>query len=170
VEPEISTNPSRLHKFGRWLVIVFSAANLLVAVAVLALMWSTIANPGTPLLRINDSVSFVGWLLFAAVIFLIAWNAGNQPANLALALALALLSFGPLFDKLLEQLPSPFIRSRIEWNMGYGVSGCLSPPQERRPVHWVLMNHLDREQTKLRDGTNRGLSVCLGLFAYEHHS
>jgi len=105
VEPEISTTSSRLHKFARWLVIVFSAANLLMAVAILALMWSTIANPGTPLpTRINDSVSIVGGLLFAAVIFLIAWNAGNQPANLALALALALLNSGQLFDKLLEQL------------------------------------------------------------------
>jgi hypothetical protein len=68
--------------------IVFSAVNLLMAVAILALMWSTIANPGTPLpTRINDSVENVAGLLGCIVILLIAWNAGNQPANLALALA-----------------------------------------------------------------------------------
>ena len=105
MEPEISTNSSRLHKFGRWLAIVFSAANVLAAAAILALMWSTIANTGTPLpTRTNHSVSTVASVLSATVIFLIAWKAGNQPANLALALAFAFFSSNQLFDKLLKQL------------------------------------------------------------------
>jgi len=105
VEPEISTNSSRLHKFGRWVAIVFSAAILLAAVAILALMWSTIANPGTPLpTRINDSVANVQSVLGCIVILLIAWNAGNQPANLVLALAFTFLGSTQFFDWLLEQL------------------------------------------------------------------
>lgn len=105
MEPEISTHSSRLHKFGRWLAIVFSAANVLAAAAIVVLRWSTIANTGTPLpTRINDSVSTVPSVLSATVIFLIAWKAGNQPANLALALAFTFLGSNQLFDKLLKQL------------------------------------------------------------------
>jgi hypothetical protein len=74
-------------------------------VAILALMWSTIANPGTPLpTRINDSVSNVQSVLGCIVILLIAWNAGNQPANLVLALAFTFLGSTQLLEWLLEQL------------------------------------------------------------------
>ena len=62
-EPGISTKPSRLLKFGRWLAIVVSVANVLVAVAILVVMWKTIANAGTPLLtRIDDSAGIIAEL------------------------------------------------------------------------------------------------------------
>ena len=45
-----------------------------------------------------------GSLLFAGVVFLIAWQAGDQPANLAIALAFAFAGSSEIFFILLEQL------------------------------------------------------------------
>ena len=104
MEPEISTNSSRLHKFARWLAIVVSAVNMLAAAATLVLIWNA-ANTGTPPpTRIGNFVLISGSLLLAAVIFLIAWRGGDQPGNLAIALAFAFGGTNTIFWILLKQL------------------------------------------------------------------
>jgi hypothetical protein len=89
-EPRIATTYSPRLKFARWLVMILSVANVLAAAVILALIWKTAANTGTPLpTRISDSVYMGGSLLLAGVVFLIAWRAGDQPGNILLALAFA---------------------------------------------------------------------------------
>ena len=85
----IATTPPRL-KFARWLVMVVAAVNVLAAAVTLVLIWNGAAYTGMPLpTRIGDAMFIAGSLLLAAVVFLIAWRAGDQPGNLAIALAFA---------------------------------------------------------------------------------
>jgi hypothetical protein len=81
---------NRRLKFARWLVMILSVANVLAAAVTLFLIWNSAANAGTPLpTRISDSMFIAASLLLAAVMFLIAWRAGDQPGNLVIALAFA---------------------------------------------------------------------------------
>ena len=78
------------YTFSRWIVIIVSVVNVLAAALTLVLIWNNTANAGTPLpTRIGDSMVVAASLLLAVVVFLIAWRAGDQPGNLAIALAFA---------------------------------------------------------------------------------
>lgn len=93
----------RIVSSARWLVMVLSVVNILGAAAALVVIWKFATNMPLPE-RINDSSLFGSSLLFAAVVFLIAWRAGDQPANLMLALAFAFAGSNGIFGLSLEEL------------------------------------------------------------------
>ena len=95
---------SSRYNFARWLVMVISVANMLGAVVTFVLIWK-MANTDMPRPdRIIDLVATSVALLWAGVTFLIAWHTGDQPANLAIALAFAFAGSNGIFMTLLEQL------------------------------------------------------------------
>lgn len=96
--------PARRYKFARWIVMVVSVVNVLAAAATLVLLWRTAGNPELPVpTRINTFMGTVAWLLFAVVTFLIAWKAGDQPANIAITLPFAFAGSNEISLALLEQ-------------------------------------------------------------------
>jgi hypothetical protein len=103
--PSEEERPARRYKFARWIVMVVSVANVLVAAATLVLIWTTTVNTGTSLpTRISNSLWASGSLLLAGVIFLIAWRAGDQLGNLVLALAFAFGGLNSICWTLFKQL------------------------------------------------------------------
>src|SRR5439155_9056197 len=88
---------------AHWLVIAVTIAGILAAAGTLVLIWTT--TPVRPLPeRINDSMAMGSALLLLAVAFLIAWRAGDQPPNVAMALALAFVFSSDTVVILLEQM------------------------------------------------------------------
>jgi hypothetical protein len=95
--------PARRYKFARWVVMVVSVANVLTAAVTIVVIRTTPTNPELPI-PINLFIAMGAALLTAAVMFLIAWKAGNQPANIAIALPIVCLGSNLIFGTLLEQL------------------------------------------------------------------
>ena len=102
------------YRFVRWLVMIVSVVNVLAA-ALTLLVINDAANSGAPLpARIGSSMFIGSSLLVAAVTFLIAWKAGDQPGNLIIALALAFSGLNSIAGLLLKYLhASPLIRQAV---------------------------------------------------------
>ena len=83
---------------------IVSVVNVLAA-ALTLLVINDAANSGAPLpARIGSSMFIGSSLLVAAVTFLIAWKAGDQPGNLIMALALAFSGLNSITGILLKYL------------------------------------------------------------------
>jgi hypothetical protein len=88
--------------FDRVLVLAASSAGIIAAVVVLALSWPAPAE--LFMARLSDSASITICLLVLGIALLIAWRAGNQASNMAIALSFTFI-YGSvvvtlMFDKL----------------------------------------------------------------------
>ena len=84
---------------------VVAIVNVLAAAVTLFLIWKDAAIPEMPLpTRIGHSMFIGASLLLAAVVFLIAWRAGDQPGSLAIALGFAFGGANSIAWVLLQQL------------------------------------------------------------------
>ena len=126
---------------ARWLVMIVSVVNIVATVVVLWLMWKTTAAAGTSLpTRIDDSVAVGTSLLFAVVVFLIAWQGADQPANLMLALAFAFAGSNGIFGTAFEELRANLvIRELVEiptfiLGAGFFIRASQQFPRKLRPA------------------------------------
>ena len=144
---------------------VLSVVNVLAAAATLVVIWKTSASAGTPMpTRINDSVATGAALLFAGVVFLIAWRGGDQPANLAIALAFAFAGTNGIFGVLLDELrANPTIRYAVgipTFILGAGFYICASQRFPRK------LTHLDITSSRTIWGRVKPLRAVLIFFLW----
>jgi len=135
-----STSSSRHLRAVRWLVMIVSAVNVLAAALTLLLI-NNAANSGTPLpMRISDSMFTGSSLLTAAMMFLIAWKAGDEPGNLMIALAFAFGGANSIAWILLKELhASQLIRQAINFptfvlGAGFFVLAAARFPRKLTPT------------------------------------
>ena len=88
--------------FGRLLVLAASSAGIILAIVVLALSWPAPAE--LYLARVSVSTSLVLCLLVLGISLLIAWRAGDQAPNIAIALSLTFIYGGIVVTLLLDNL------------------------------------------------------------------